>query len=75
MIGFELFLFVVEMIQIYRSEDLYDKIVNLCTTLLLESLKDQETNDSMEQTMIEVTLIDNPYRMPILMDIWILFFR
>lgn len=65
----------VEMIQIFQSEDLYDKIVNLSTALLLKILKNQQINDSMEQMMVEVTLIDNAHLMPILMDIWMLFLQ
>lgn len=64
-----------EMFEICQSEDLYDKIVSRSAALLLQSLMRQELVNSLEKTMIEATLIDSGFTIPILMDIWIIFLR
>lgn len=65
----------VEMLQLHMFDHLYDKIVSLCTLLLLKNVNEQ-IESSTECVILEATLIDdNVYRVPILLDIWTLYIR
>lgn len=66
---------IVEMIQLYISSDLRIDLINVCTGLWLISNGNQSLNRSLEKIIVEASLSDDVYRMPILMDIWTLYLR
>lgn len=61
------------MIQLYISSNLRIELINVCTGLWLISNGNQSLNSSLEKTIVEASLSDDVYRMPILMDIWTLY--
>lgn len=63
------------MIKLCVNEDLYDEVINLASVLLILAAQNNEANELMEQILIEATLIDDAYRMPILIHIWFQFLR
>lgn len=64
-----------EMLQLYISPNLHADLVHVCTGLWLISNENQMLNRALEQIILEASLSDDIYRMPILMDIWTLYLR
>lgn len=57
------------------SENLYEDVVTICTTLILAGSQSEQGSRSLERILMEASSIDDIYRMPLLLDIWMLFLR
>lgn len=66
---------IIEMIQMHLSPNLHTDVVNVCTGLWLSSNGNQLLNKSLEKIILEASLSDDIYRLPILLDIWTLYLR
>ncbi|XP_031618500.1 uncharacterized protein LOC116337773 [Contarinia nasturtii] len=64
-----------EMHQLYRFSHLYDKLLVLCTMLMVTTMN-QQTDISLEYILVEATLMDDAvFHIPIILDIWTQFLR
>lgn len=50
-------------------------MVSVCTAIWLRSGENQQLNKAIERLILEASLSDDIYRMPILMDLWTLYLR
>lgn len=64
-----------ENVRMYKSTDIYTEFTNLCAALLLTVTVNRPVFVFLEKKLIEATLSDNVYEMPVLLDIWMIFLR
>lgn len=63
------------MVQLYISPNLRTDLVNVCTGIWLVSSQNRQLSSAIEKMMIEASLSDDVYRLPILLDLWTQYLR
>lgn len=65
----------IETTRLCASKKLYSDSRNRCAALLLSTTVNKPAFAFLEQILVEATFTDNPYLIPVLLDIWSIFLR